>query len=69
MKRRLLIRVETIDGDVDFYEPSEDLCYYLDFQGLKVDQCAVVRKFYPEFRVNDLLITFGFFDADDSEVI
>lgn len=69
MERRLLIRVVTMEGKVHFHFPSEDLLVFPSRFSLRVDREAVVFKYYPEFRLCDLLISLVFCDADDSEVI
>lgn len=69
MERRLLIRVVTIEGKVHFHYPTEDLLVFTSRSSLRVDREAIVSKYYPEFRLSDLLINLVFCDADDSEVI
>lgn len=68
--KELLIRVECFDGEIGFYRPSEGLCYGPDILSVKVDRFALARKFYPEYRVQDLYVQLGFFEVPESvEVI
>ena len=56
----LKIRVETIDGDVDYYSVDQRLTY-LDYLGhLCICICALHRSYYPDYRLADIQATFVF---------
>lgn len=63
--KEFAIRVETLDGDVDYYRLTPDFVYFTAFNALKIDQFAVQRKYYPEFRVNDLSMLFDYVDSSE----
>lgn len=62
--KKLLIRVQTIYGDVDYHEVSDEYCFCEDFSCLRVDCRLLQRKFYPEYRYIDLVIDFIFVDPE-----
>lgn len=60
--KKLMIRVETIDGDVDYYEPDESIVKTYSSDFVLVDIVPLYKKHYSELRLCDLRFTFDFFD-------
>lgn len=50
------IRVQTIDGDVDYYNLTRDLCA-VSGKILMVSSELLRERYYPEYRLSDLIVT------------
>lgn len=57
MDFQLLIRVETVDGDVDYLECKYDYVVVHD-RGLTINLFQIQKEMYPEYRLCDLLVRF-----------
>ena len=68
--KEFVIRVETIDGEVNYFYLTEDFVYYDSCLGfLKVDYTKIFHKYYSEYRFVDLIFSLEYIDTDVLEVI